>query len=174
MAATHRLRQGVRALLAFARPLDYTLPARYLTGPQLDLFRQMQRSEQQHGIDVLRDVLEQQPDTPEDLAVAALLHDLGKIRHPLPVWSKTLAVLIRAFLPARFQRWSQGNIANPFHRGCIVMVRHPAWGGELAAQVGVSATAVWLIAHHAQSLEQWRDHPHCALLERLQRADNAN
>ena len=174
MSATHRLRQGLRALLACARPLDDTLPARYLTGPQLDLFRRMQRSEQQHGINVLRDVLDQEPTTPDDLAVAALLHDLGKIHQPLPVWSKTLTVLIRAFLPARFERWSQGNIANPLHRGCIVMVQHPVWGGELAAQSGVSEPAVWLISHHADSLARWSGHPHCALLERLQLADNAN
>ena len=174
MSATHRFRQGIRALLALARPLDYTLPAHYLTGEQLDLFRQMQRSEQQHGINVLRDVLAQQSATPDDLATAALLHDLGKIRQPLPIWSKTLVVLIQAFLPARFERWSQGNIANPLHRGCIVKIRHPAWGGELAAESGVSEPALWLITHHADSPAQWRDHPDCLLLERLQLADNAN
>jgi len=174
MSASHRLRQGIRALLAFARPVDYTLPAQYLTGSQLELFRRMQRSEQQHGVNVLRDVLDQESSTVGDLAVAALLHDIGKVQQPLPVWSKTLAVLVRALLPARFERWSRGNIANRLQRGCIVMVRHPAWGGELAAQSGVSESALWLISHHADPLAQWRDHPHCALLERLQRADNAN
>lgn len=174
MVAAYRIRQGLRALFAFTQSLDDTPARAYLSSQQLVLFKQMQRSEQAHGLNVLRDVLRQQETTPDDLAVAALLHDVGKIRYPLPVWSKTFGVLVRVLAPGLFRRWRTGSPANPFARACVVMTQHPGWGGELAAKVGASERAAWLIAHHDSPPHLWRGHPHYTLLERLYRADNAN
>jgi len=174
MAAAQRLRQGIHALLAFTCAVDYTLAEHYLSPQHLDLFRQMQRSEQLHGLNVLRVVLAQEATTPDDLAIAALLHDVGKIRYPLPVWSKSLAVLVRALMPRRFWRWSEETSANPLKRGCMVMAQHPIWGAELVGSTGVSERVTWLIAHHDETLDRWEDHPDFLLLRRLQNADNVN
>ncbi len=173
MAAARRLRQGVRALLAFTRPVDYGLAARHLSPPLLACFRQMRRSEQLHSLNVLRAVLAQ-GSTPDDLAVAALLHDVGKARYAFPVWQKTLVVLVCAAFPALFQRLATGSAGNFWQRPFVVSQQHPAWSAEIAAAAGASEGALWLIAHHADPLPQWADHPHVYLLKRLQQADDAN
>lgn len=173
MTAAYRIRQGVRALFAFARPIDRALAAEYLTPPLLALFDQMRRAEQQHSLNVLRSLLAQ-GQTPSDLAVAALLHDVGKIRYPLAVWQKTVAVLVRAFLPTLFRRLSEGDPRPFWRRAFVVYVQHPAWSGDLITQAGGSPDAVWLVTHHADDVEQWRDHALYPLLKRLQMADDAN
>jgi hypothetical protein len=115
-----------------------------------------------------------QEETPPALATAALLHDVGKIRYPLAVWQKTLTVLVRAFLPGLFRRWSRGDARHLWLRPFVVNIRHPAWSGEILAQAGASPDAVWLAEHHADDAEQWRDHMLYTLLKRLQAADDAN
>lgn len=173
MAAATRLRQGLRALTAFARPVDLALAGSTLNEAQLALFRQMKRSEQQHSLAVLRTLLDEAP-VPHDLAVAALLHDVGKTRYPLAVWMKTATVLLKALLPGLAQRWADGNPRNWLQRGLVVSKHHPAWSAELVAQTGASESALWLIRHHQSRAAALDAHPDAPLLRRLQRADDAN
>jgi hypothetical protein len=173
--AIHRLRQGIGALTAFSQPVDYSLAQRYLSPEQLTLFRRMRRSEQLHSLRVLRSVMAQNDSPPElALTVAALLHVVGKIRYPLAIWQKTTAVLVRAFAPAIFRRLSAGDPRRLWIRPFAVYVHHPAWSAELLAQNGASPAAIWLVAHHQDTAENWRDHELYPLLKRLQRADDAN
>jgi hypothetical protein len=174
MAAAQRFRQGIRALLAFTRGVDYDLAAEYLSPGQLTLFRQMRRSEQLHSLNVLRSALAQGP-TPDDLAVAALLHDVGKVHHPLAIWQKSLAVIVRALAPGIFRRWSRVEQPRPWQLACVVAEQHPAWSAELAAAAGTSERALWLISNHDRPAAAWgENHPHVHLLKRLQAADDAN
>lgn len=168
-----RIRQGVRALLAFARPVDYDLVTMYLSPSLLACFQQMRRNEQLHSLNVLRDVLAQGP-TPDDLAVAALLHDAGKSRYPFPVWQKTMVVLTRAFVPGLFQRLSRGSEHRCWQRPFVVSSQHPTWSADMVRAAGASERAVWLVAHHADPLTLWAGHPYLYLLERLKQADDAN
>lgn len=171
--AVYRVRQGLRALFAFSRPVDADLAARHLTPEQLALFESMRRSEQLHSLNVLRVVLAQ-GDTPPELAVAALLHDAGKSRYPLAIWQKTSAVLVRAFAPGLYRRLSQRDPDSLWARPFVVSVRHPSWSAELLARAGASDAAVWLVTHHQDAPELWRDHDDYPLLKRLQSADDAN
>src|SRR5690606_27724351 len=98
MTAVYRFRQGIRSLLAFSQTVELPLAAEYLSPELLALFQKMRRSEQLHSLNVLREVLADGT-TPHDLAVAALLHDVGKSRYPMRTWQKTLAVLTRAISP---------------------------------------------------------------------------
>jgi hypothetical protein len=168
-----RLRQGVRALLAFSQPVDLDLAAQYLAPDLLALFRQMQRSEQLHSLNVLRSVLAQGT-TPRDLAVAALLHDVGKARYPLRVWQKTLVVLVRAGFPAVFERWSHGSLDSLIQRPFVVYAEHPAWSAELIAAAGASPASRWLVQHHADRLTEMNDPLYSEWLLRLQQADDAH
>ena len=167
------MRQGTRALLAFTRPVDLQLAATYLNPEQMTLFKRLNRGEQLHSLNVLRDVLAQ-GETPHSLTVAALLHDVGKTRYPIAIWQKTLIVLVRAFVPQLFNRWSAGNPETYWQRAFVVSVQHPAWSAELVEPTGAEETTVWLIRHHADSLAKWQNHPYYALLCRLRAADDKN
>jgi hypothetical protein len=169
----YRIKQGLRALFAFSRPVDDDLAAQTLTPELLKVFQTMRRSEQLHSLHVLRTLMAQ-GSVPDDLAVAALLHDAGKSRYPFPVWQKTLVVLVRAFISGLFKRLSSGSETNWFQRPFVLSVHHPAWSAEMVSAAGGSERAVWLIAHHADSPEQWEGHPHADLLKRLRAADDAN
>lgn len=173
MTMTYRVRQGLQALSAFARTPDYGLAARYLAPPLMDVFRAMRRNEQLHSLNVLRALLAE-GDTPRDLAVAALLHDSGKSRYPLGVWQKTYAVLLRRLFPRLFERLSSGNPHNLLIRPFVVYVHHPDWSAELMTTAGATPDAVWLAAHHQENRTHWQNHELFHLLERLQRADDAN
>lgn len=133
----------------------------------------MRRSEQLHSLDVLRTIL-RDGDAPPALTVAALLHDCGKTRYPLAVWQKTAAVLVRRAAPRLFERLSAGDPRHPLIRPFVVYVHHPAWSADLMRAAGADADAVWLAAHHQQDRTRWRDHELFHVLERLQRADDAN
>jgi hypothetical protein len=173
MTAVYRIKQGLRALFAFSHPIDDDLAAQVLSPELLTVFQAMRRSEQLHSLNVLRTLMAQ-GSVPDDLAVAALLHDSGKSRYPFPVWQKTMVVLVRAFAPGLFQSLSSGSETNWFQRPFVLSEHHPAWSAELVSAAGGSERAVWLIAHHADSPEQWAGHPHADLLKRLRSADDAN
>lgn len=173
MTVVYRLRQGVRALLAFSKPLDVELARQHLSPSLFALFNRLQRSEQAHSLNVLRSVLEQGAASPE-LTAAALLHDVGKVRWRLRIWQKTLAVLVRRGAPGLFHRWSQGDARQFWQRPFVVSEQHPAWSGEELLAAGASETVVWLATHHADPIEQWLGHPYENLLRRLQAADNEN
>ncbi len=172
-SAVYRIGQGIKALFAFSQPVDVELAARYLSPALMNLFNRFDRGEQLHSLAVLRDVLAV-GETPDDLAMAALLHDVGKTRYPIGVAQKSLVVIVRALMPTLYQRWGQGNPLNLWQRPFVVYEQHPAWSAELLAQAGAGEAAQWLAAHHADPLDQWRGHEHVDLLRRLQQADNQN
>jgi hypothetical protein len=171
----YRVTQGVRALAAFTQTVDYTLPRQYLPPSLLVAFQQMKRSEQLHSIRVLKAVLKQEPETPHDLAVAALMHDSGKVRYPLSVYGKSLAVLTRMFVPRAYRyACARDPQQAVWARPCIVAERHPQWGADILRAQGASERAVWLVEHHQEVVAGWMHHPYAALLWRLQRADDMN
>ncbi|MDX2139033.1 MAG: hypothetical protein SF123_13170 [Chloroflexota bacterium] len=173
MTALYRLTQGLRALFSFTQTVDYVLAAEYLSPPLLARFRELRRSEQLHSLRVLRALLDE-GDTPHDLAVAALLHDVGKSRYPMSLWQRSLPVVVKALSRRWLQRLSAGDARNRWLRGFVVYVHHPAWSADIIAQGGGSADAVWLAAQHATDATAWREHRLYAWLVRLQRADDAN
>ncbi|MDZ4768570.1 MAG: hypothetical protein SGJ24_05535 [Chloroflexota bacterium] len=173
MSATTRLRQGARALVGFARPVDVDLAAGTLTPDLLVLFRRLKRVEQLHSLNVLRALLRQRDAVTSDLAVAALLHDVGKACYPLALWQKVIAVLVRKVLPSRAGHWSDGE-ARGWRRPFVVYAHHPIWSADLMRAAGAADGAIWLAAHHQDDAAQWRAHPLYAALLRLQTADDLN
>ena len=173
MSARSRLRQGVRALIGFARPVDYALAAAHLTESQMALFRRMRHVERLHSLNVLR-ALRAAGAVDEALAVAALLHDVGKSCYPLALWQKVAVVLVRRLAPRAVARWSMGDPAQLWARPFVVYSHHPAWSADLLRAADASADAVWLAQHHQDDPAAWRDHPLYSALLRLQAADDLN
>ncbi|NDJ59501.1 MAG: HD domain-containing protein [Chloroflexi bacterium] len=173
MAATQRMRQGVRALIAFAQPVDHELAAAYLTPALFARFRLMRRSEKLHSLNVLRAILAEGP-APHDLEVAALLHDVGKTRYPLVLWQRMAPVIVGVIAPGLVQRWSCRDPRRWWWRPYVVYVHHPAWSAELIAAAGANPDAIWLVEHHQDDARRWRDHRLYPLLVRLQHADDLN
>jgi len=174
MPVAQRMQQGIRALFAFAREVDYEIAERYLNPEQMALFRSMAKSEQLHSLNVLQDVLAQSEQTAHDLAVAALLHDSGKSRKHLAVWQKTISVLVSKLLPGLDDKLSVDGELTFWRAPFIVRRHHPKWSGELLSEMNSSDCAIWLVSHHADSADNWHEHPYYDLLVRLQAADDAN
>lgn len=136
--------------------LDLSQAASILTTQQLALFRRMQPSEQVHCLRVLQRVIES-GDVDRDLCVAALLHDIGKIRLPLRPWERVLIVLVQGLCPQCVHRWgalSGDDIgaAPAWRRAFILAENHPRWGAEYAAASGASPLTVALIRRHQERL----------------------
>jgi response regulator RpfG family c-di-GMP phosphodiesterase len=174
LSAIKRIQQGIHALLAFSRTVDYELAERYLNTEQIALFRRLAKSEQLHSLNVLRDVLAQEEQTAHELTIAALLHDVGKARYHLAIWQKTISVLVTNFLPELDAKLIVEEELNFWRAPFLVREHHPKWGGQYLAEIGASEQVIWLVTHHADSAKLWQDHPLHSLLLRLQLADNAN
>ena len=134
----------------------------------------MSRADQLHSLNVLRSVLEIEPSAPPALKAAALLHDVGKARYHLNVLQKTVSVLVKRFAPALSRRLSRDGRLSFWYAPFSVRYHHARWSGEILRKCGADPAVIWLAEQHQQDADDYRDHPHCALLVGLQRADSAN
>ena len=145
----------------------------YLSPVEVVLFTKMPVPDQNHSYRVFRSLLDS-GEVDEDLVKAALLHDIGKGKHPLRRWERVFAVLVCRIMPATALAWGNGE-PEGFKRPLVIIHQHPDWGAELARQAGGSELLVWLIQNHelyqhASSTSQSK----LELLNKLQMADNQN
>jgi len=152
---------------------DLAPAAQVLTDQQMALFACLQPSEQAHGLRVLQ-TLQNQGENRSEMLTAALLHDIGKIRHPLRIWERVMIVLGRQFFPKRMKKWGEA-APKGWKRPFVVAAKHPLWGAELASAASTQALAVYLIREHQTDLETGIPHSlEKDLLSRLQGADDQN
>jgi hypothetical protein len=140
---------------------------------QLALFKRMQPSEQAHALQTLQ-ALNELGETHPDLLTAALLHDVGKIKHPLRLWERVTIVLAKQLFPGRIDTWGRGN-PRGWKRPFVIACQHPQWGGDLAHEAGTSLLAIHLIREHQnETLPEIPNDLTNHLLRTLQAADNQN
>ncbi len=174
--AVGRVRQGVRALSAWAKPVDHALVEATLAEPLRALFYRMRRSEQLHSLNVLRRVMAA-GEAPTALRVAALLHDCGKARAPFSLPERVIVVLVKAAAPSLAKRWGAGDESRlrTWRRPFVLSAQHPAWGAAMAEAAGAEPLAVQLIAAHQTPLAAaGGDDSFRRLLAALQAADDAS
>lgn len=170
----YRVNQFSNALLAGSLSQDEIyIIQELLTSEQERLFLRMERGEQKHSLRVLHTLIDEGENT-HDLLVAALLHDIGKIRSPLRIWEKVLIVLGKAFFPEHVKRWERSN-RNDWRRPFVVAKTHPQWGAEMASNMGASPRTIALIRRHQEQLKTVFQEPlENQLLKKLQEADRKN
>ena len=172
----YRSRQFWQAIGTRISQEDLGLASSILSPPQLELFQQMQQSEQAHSLIVLK-ALRDQGEENIDLQTAALLHDVGKVRAQLRLWERVLVVVVRAFCLVCVQKWGSAPAGDNlkglgWRRAFVVAEQHPAWGAELASQCGTSQLAVSLIARHQERLPENENSMENGLLRKLQAVDD--
>lgn len=173
MPALKRFQQGIRALTAPFRPVDFTLAESVLSPAEMALFRRMRRGEQLHSLNVLRTV-QAAGETDPALLVAALLHDVGKTVTPFWLPERVIVVLVRRFLPAHYRRWGQDAAPRGWRRPFAISIRHPEWSADMLADAGSNPRAVALVRRHADPVSgPPRDETERLLLI-LQAADDNN
>lgn len=119
--------------------------------PQLmALFLQLQPSEQEHSLQIYRK-MHDAGWTDKDLLVAALLHDVGKIKYPLKLWQRVEIVVLKRIAPETVKAWGQ-SISSGWRQPFVVAAQHPGWGAEMAEKAGASPLSVLLIKKHQDHL----------------------
>lgn len=168
-----RLRQGLRALSAWANPVDWDTASAVLSPAQLALFRRMRRSEQLHSLNVLRSLRANGYDEPA-LMLAALLHDVGKTRAAYHLWDRVLVVLAKAAVPGLVQNWGGTGEPVGWRRPFAISLQHPRWSADMVQAAGADPLAIALIERHQEHLEHPPQSKFERLLAALQSADDAN
>jgi len=150
----YRVQQFWQALTASIDEEDIQEVRAVLAPELLDLFLQMQTSEQAHSLWVYRR-LRSQGETQPDLLAAALLHDVGKSLYPLKIWERVEIVLSKKFMPSVVKHW-ENSPSKGWRKPFVVAAQHPAWGAEMAQKAGATHRVVSLIRRHQDkvSLDQ--------------------
>lgn len=146
MQIFYRFRQFWNAITSAPSSGDLVQIQQKLSPKAFDLFLRMQPSEQTHSIQIYTQLLES-GEKNDDLITAALLHDIGKIRHPLRVWERVVIVLGKKTFSKHLDKWGDSDI-NSWRRPFVIAKKHPLWGAEMAEEAEVSELAVDLIRHH--------------------------
>jgi hypothetical protein len=155
--ARYRVEQFLRGWRARLADEDRRLIIGVLAPAALALFERMPADAQVHSVRVLHTLQESGP-TPADLAVAALLHDAGKVAATdagayLGLWMRGPVVLLEAFAPALLQRLAAPR-PSPSPRYAIhVQLAHSQIGAAWARAAGCSELTCWLIEHHQNRMK---------------------
>jgi hypothetical protein len=175
--ARYRVQQFFSGLRAQVEPDEVLHAARLLPPGGVTLFLAMPKDAQRHSLNVLQ-TLERQGEVPSDLAVAALLHDVGKLAAGghISLWTRGPIVLLEAFAPRLAARLAKMAPATGWRYALWVQQNHAAIGADWARAVGCTPVACQLIARHQDRLQNPRpdEISFMLLLRRLQQADNQN
>ena len=175
-ALPYRLRQFMNGLRAEVSAAEQELVATYLPPAAYALFQQMPADAQRHSLNVLA-TIQAAGVADADLAVAALLHDVGKVAaaqagHPLNLWWRGPLVLLELGAPWLLRRLAAPNPRGGWRYLLHVHLEHPAIGAAWAEQAGCSPLACWLIGHHQDRPAPVASSQALTLLHALQKADD--
>ncbi|MGE4273142.1 MAG: HD domain-containing protein [Desulfitobacterium sp.] len=157
----YRVRQLYYAIYPRIKTEELEWAMSLLPPCSLPLFEGQSLPEQRHALDVALD-LHTSGIQVSHLLVAALLHDCGKIKHPLKMWERIAIVLLQK-LPQQIWEHIESS-QSPLSLSLRTAHAHPSWGAELAQEFGLDPHIIELIREH--------HHPHSKEGRLLYEADN--
>jgi hypothetical protein len=174
----YRLRQFWRGLHATVTAADQALVAQVLPPAAFILFEQLPRDTQRHSLNVWQ-LLQSAGPVQADLAVAALLHDVGKLAADqadvcINLWLRGPLVLLEAWCPKWLRSQGQDDPKAGWRYALYVHFAHPAIGATWARNAGCTPLACWLIAQHQETIPSTASAEAQQLLAALQWADSQN
>lgn len=144
--------------------------ANALSVDQMVLFNRQNAAGQQHGYRVFQHLVGEGVEN-QDLLVAALLHDVGKIRYRSYWWYRPIVVVFGYLFPMQIKKWGKSD-RKGWRRPFVIRENHALWGAEYAKQAGCSRVTVDLILHHQDSDGTNSNLAEKTLLDHLRQADN--
>ncbi len=148
----YRCSQFFRGFFAKLTPDDEQQVQQMLSPSECALFYRMPLDARRHSLNVYQTLLGAGQDHP-DLAVAALLHDVGKVAAEeagvkLGLWMRIPLVLIEATRPQLIRYFASADPADGWRYTLMVHLDHPQIGAEWAEEAGTSPLGCWLIRSH--------------------------
>lgn len=179
--ARYRVGQFFQGFVAHVTPAELELAAELLGPRAWPLFAAMPTDAQRHSFNVLYDV-QTAGFHDVDLAVAALLHDSGKIYQAhngappatLGLWWRGPLVILEAIAPHWLERWATPTPAPTWRHLLHRHLHHPALGAQAARAAGCSEMVCRLIAQHQTPRPRTGSPRFLELLHVLQWADSRN
>ncbi len=106
----YRVKQFIWAITAYFNPINEKMLEQYLNDKELNIFKKMKVSEQQHCIRVCKDALFESKNyesiDENKLAKIALLHDVGKVYGSLNVIDKSVIVILDKITKGNLKRYT--------------------------------------------------------------------
>ena len=165
----YRIYQFFFAVFAKPTAADLEIVRQILSSGEAAIFARLQLSEQAHAIEVYKKVTA--PAAEPALRKAALLHDVGKAKHPLRLWERIIIVVGPKIFGDKVTQWETRppkGWARPF----VIRAQHPAWGAEMAEKAGSSHEVINLIRKHQVKITQPPQNEEEKVLLVLQAADD--
>lgn len=171
----HQFLQAAAAWLTPPNAAELAAARCCLPAAAWEMFRALPRSDQHHGLQVLR-ALAAAGHQQVALCQAALLHDCAKHAGGLRLWHWVAVVLLAAVRPACLTGLTGAAepSASDWRRPFWVHANHAQQGAELAAAAGCDPCAVELIRRHQDRPALTGDPSFDKLLAALQAADDDN
>jgi len=148
----YRISQFLQVIFSHPEKVQLEKVSQILEPDQFGLFLQLQKSEQVHAIQIMKEI-EIKGFEDRDYLKAALLHDIGKIVHPLKIWERVIAVICRWINSDCLDDLSDKDLKG-WKRGLVIAKKHPEWGAEMLSGTDASNELVEIIRkHHEGDLE---------------------
>ncbi|HHY26850.1 MAG TPA: HD domain-containing protein [Desulfitobacterium dehalogenans] len=141
----YRVHQFWKAIHPIIREEELEWAISLLPPHSLPLFQAQPLPEQRHALDVALDLWDSGI-RDSYLLIAALLHDCGKTRYPLKVWERITIVLLQKGPRKIWNTLISSHF--PISAPLRAAEAHPAWGAEMALEIGLDPHIVELIGEH--------------------------
>ncbi|WP_035293171.1 HD domain-containing protein [Clostridium sp. KNHs214] len=124
---------------------DKNFVYKYLNKEQIELFQKLKVYEQKHCINVARDLVKQceklNINYGEQLIIAALLHDIGKIECGLNLIDKSALVILDKISKGRIKKYEKNKKIDMYYN-------HPEKGYNILKKLGEKNRILFLVKNH--------------------------